>query len=85
MQKFSVTVIKEVWERAVIEVEAADKTAAASAAIEQAQTDEAIAWRWEETHSYDAIAVEEVDQPAAPSSTVVEHKDTLYDRMDDLR
>jgi hypothetical protein len=64
MLKFRVIVIKEVWQRAELAVEAADETAAISAAIAQAQTDEAIEWRWQATHGYDAIAVDEVG-PAA--------------------
>ena len=59
MPKFHVTLMKEVWEKATVVVEAADETAAENTAIALAETDEEIEWRYEETRSIDAIKVDE--------------------------
>ena len=69
MTKFLVTVVKEIWKKAEIEVEAADESAANDAAIEQAEEDETITWCWERTQSYDAVAIE-------PLQEADKHEDT---------
>ena len=57
MPKYCVTVLKEVWEKADIEVEAEHGAAAERAAISLAKTDESIEWRHDETRAFDTIKV----------------------------
>jgi hypothetical protein len=64
MPKFCVELIKDVWEKAWVEVEAADEAAAAAAAVVLAEFGEEakIEWHWDETNSIEAIKVEEVEK-----------------------
>jgi hypothetical protein len=63
MPKYRVIVIRKVRDGAVIEVEAANKTAVKKAAIEAALYDSAtINWVCQETHSVDVINVEPIEE-----------------------
>ena len=64
MPTFHVTLLKEVWMKASVTVDAANREEAESAAIALGETDESLEWRHHETPSIDAIDVEEaVAQP----------------------
>ena len=62
MPTFHVTLIKEIWEKASVVVDAADREEAERAAIALGETDESIAWRHHETPSIDAVDVEEASE-----------------------
>jgi hypothetical protein len=68
MPKFQVTVIKEEWEETVLEVDAADATAAQAAAMLRVETDETIEWSWKDTASIEVIDVIKVMVDSAPTS-----------------
>lgn len=64
MPTFHVALLKEVWMKASVTVDATTREEAESVAITLGETDESIEWRYYETPSIDAIDVEEaVAQP----------------------
>ena len=54
MPKFQVTVAGDLWEKAVVEVEAVNEEAAVAVAIEKAEADEGLEWDRQEIGQFDA-------------------------------
>jgi hypothetical protein len=64
MPKFLVTVARDLWEKAEIEVEAANKEAAQEVAIKKAEDDDGIEWDRQEIGQFDPLDVKEVELAA---------------------
>jgi hypothetical protein len=60
MPKFCVTLLREVWDKARVVVDAADEAAAEAAALALTETDETIEWIYDSTPMIDAVDVKEV-------------------------
>jgi hypothetical protein len=67
MPKFCVTLLREVWDKARVVVDAANSEAAEAAALALTETDETMEWVYDQTPAIDAVDVKEVPETTAES------------------